>query len=192
MRRLTLVLSLVAALAVLLAGTDALASGGLPLLCDLQAGPYAIALHNDSPSLVIGRNVLTLELPPEAEGRDVQLSLLGTNGETLTVGLRRVTVLGGEQTTEDMPGMEGMKMPVPSEFLLRGTAELPKTGPWRARVEVTDTTGTVQSAEQELRAIDGGPNRVYLAATGTLIGGALVFGVIARRRTRPIRAGRTR
>jgi hypothetical protein len=180
------------ALSLLINGSAALASGGLPLLCDLQAGPYDIALHNDSPSLVVGRNVLTLELPPEAEGRDVQLSLLGTNGETLTVALRRVTIVGGEQTTMDMPGMEGMEMPIASQFLLRGTAELPKTGAWRARVEVIDTTGTVQSAEQELNAIDGGPNRIYLAATGTLIVGALVVGVVGRRRLTPVKIGRTR
>lgn len=192
MRRQTLMLSLALALGLFVKGTDALASSGLPLLCDMQAGPYDIALHNDSPSLVVGRNVLTLELPPEAEGRDIQFSLLGPKGETVPVSLRRVTVVGGQQTTTDMSGMEGMAMPVPSEYLMRGAAELPKTGTWRARVEITDTTGTVHSAEQELSAVDGGPNRIYLAATGTLITGALVVGVIGRRRAATVKTGRAR
>lgn len=157
MRRLTLLLSLTVGLSLLLGSSPALASSGLPLLCDMQAGPYDIAVHNDSPSLVVARNMLTLELPQEAEGRDIQFSLLGPGGETVPVSLRRVTVVGGDQITMDMPGMEGMAMPVPSEYLLRGPAELPKTGTWRARVEVTDTTGTVHSAEQELSAVDGGP-----------------------------------
>ncbi|HEY5475249.1 MAG TPA: hypothetical protein VIK11_00920, partial [Tepidiformaceae bacterium] len=152
MRRLKLLLTSVLALGLLLNTTDALASGGLPLLCDLQAGPYSVALHNDSPSLVVGRNTLTLELPAEAEGRDIQLSLVGAGGEILTVGLHRVTVLGGGTTT-DMPGMEGMEMALPTEYLLRGTANLTNAGAWRARVEIIDTTGTVQSAEQDLSAV---------------------------------------
>jgi hypothetical protein len=188
MRRLKLLLTSVLALGLLLNTTDALASGGLPLLCDLQAGPYSVALHNDSPSLVVGRNTLTLELPAEAEGRDIQLSLVGAGGEILTVGLHRVTVLGGG-TTKDMPGMEGMEMALPTEYLLRGTANLPNAGAWRARVEIIDTTGTVQSAEQDLSAVNGGPNRIYLAATGTLIVGSLLVGVIGRRRLTTARAG---
>jgi len=191
MRRLKLLLTSVLALGLLLNTTDALASGGLPLLCDLQAGPYSVALHNDSPSLVVGRNTLTLELPAEAEGRDIQLSLVGAGGEILTVGLHRVTVLGGGTTT-DMPGMEGMEMALPTEYLLRGTANLTNAGAWRARVEIIDTTGTVQSAEQDLSAVDGGPNRIYLAATGTLIVGSLLVGVIGRRRLTTARAGRGR
>jgi len=190
-RRLKLLLTSVLALGLLLNTTDALASGGLPLLCDLQAGPYSVALHNDSPSLVVGRNTLTLELPAEAEGRDIQLSLVGAGGEILTVGLHRVTVLGGGTTT-DMPGMEGMEMALPTEYLLRGTANLTNAGAWRARVEIIDTTGTVQSAEQDLSAVDGGPNRIYLAATGTLIVGSLLVGVIGRRRLTTARAGRGR
>ena len=191
MRRLKLLLTSVLALGLLLNTTDALASGGLPLLCDLQAGPYSVALHNDSPSLVVGRNTLTLELPAEAEGRDIQLSLVGAGGEILTVGLHRVTVLGGGTTT-DMPGMEGMEMALPTEYLLRGAANLTNAGAWRARVEIIDTTGTVQSAEQDLSAVDGGPNRIYLAATGTLIIGSLLVGVIGRRRLTTARAGRGR
>lgn len=191
MRRLKLLLTSVLALGLLLNTTDALASGGLPLLCDLQAGPYSVALHNDSPSLVVGRNTLTLELPAEAEGRDIQLSLVGAGGKILTVGLHRVTVLGGGTTT-DMPGMEGMEMALPTEYLLRGTANLTNAGAWRARVEIIDTTGTVQSAEQDLSAVDGGPNRIYLAATGTLIVGSLLVGVIGRRRLTTARAGRGR
>ncbi|HEY5475617.1 MAG TPA: hypothetical protein VIK11_02780, partial [Tepidiformaceae bacterium] len=109
----------------------------------------------------------------------------------LTVGLHRVTVLGGGTTT-DMPGMEGMEMSLPTEYLLRGTANLTNAGAWRARVEIIDTTGTVQSAEQDLSAVDGGPNRIYLAATGTLIVGSLLVGVIGRRRLTTARAGRGR
>ncbi len=196
MRRLTLILSLAAALGVFLTGRDALASEGLPLLCELQAGPYGIALHNDSPSLVIGRNVLTLEVPAEAASREVRLSLLGPNGETLTVPLRPVTVLGGtggDSEMEGMPGMEDMPgMSAPAPTLLRGTAELPKAGQWRAQVTVSDLLGNVDSAERELSAVDGGPNRLYLWVMATVIGGALVFGVVAPHGAKPVKTGRAR
>jgi hypothetical protein len=190
MRRLTVVLSFALALGVFFTGTTALASGGLPKLADLQAGPYDIALHNDSPSLVVGRNVLTLEVPSEAASKDVRLSLVSANGETVAVSLRTVTVIGGSETAGSMEGMAGMETAGP--VLLRGTADLPRTGPWQARVSVTDPSGDTQSAEQELSAIDGGPNRLYLYLVGTVIATALLGGAIGRRRAAPARAGRTR
>ncbi len=225
----------------LLAAVPALAAAGLPKLSDLQAGPYSVALHSDSPTLVTGRNVLTLELPPGAGGRAVQLQLVGANGRTLPVQLRRVTVLGGGESgghgspgadthaaaaaaagngssgasgqgasgagshgsgdhgatptrqPEPDPGGhasaghapaaedEHASEPAGQAVLLRGAIDVPAAGAWTARLSLSDEAGETYVAEAALNAVDGGPNRLYLIVTGTLMAGAVLFGVVTRR-----------
>jgi hypothetical protein len=85
-----------AAAATLAVVVPAFASGGLPHLSTLQAGPYSVHIYNDSPTLVIGHNVLTLEVPAEAAGRGVLLELIDSGGRSLPVDLQPVSVLGEE------------------------------------------------------------------------------------------------
>jgi hypothetical protein len=283
------------ALVLVLAGARPVLAGvGLPRLASLKAGPYAITLHNDSPSLVTGRNTLTVEITGATNDHAIDLTLIGATGQRLIVPLHTVTVLGDgaghadevghgaadlhgdgdghadtpknktsdthsdERDThkesrprddashssstpavkaddghKDPPGAHGRvavtreeslghrdekddhdKIPVdahaddesdhgklpahahadesghaPSILASRATATMtrgvvyvPSSGPWRADITITDPVGQVHSAQVSLTAIDGGPNDAYLAATGSLIGGALLFGVVQRRR----------
>jgi hypothetical protein len=284
-------LSLVAILALANVET-ALAGVGLPRLTDLQAGPYTATLRNDSPSLVVGSNTLTLEMPSELDVRAVRLLLHGPHGQTIEVPLRPVAMLGGasdgrspdaerhseQMTDHSQPGAaghdstgpaehgsvavamadghgapkpaehgpvpvamtdghgvskpaehgsvpvamaDGHGVPKPAEHgsaavaatsdhgttrtnalppapdghaastadhgandtaLLRAAIDLPMAGSWRAVMRVADQCGEIHETAVTLDAHDGGPNRVYLAATGSLMVGALAVGLIGRRR----------
>ena len=189
------VLFIAAALA-LAGATPVLASGGLPRLGDLRAGPYDIVLYNDSPALITGRNALTLELPSGVDQDGVRFVLLGAAGQALPVPLRSVTVRGGAADAHqsdgtgghnsEMPGMPGMShgqepaATTATSTMLRGTVDLPNAGRWQASVSVVDHAGAIHTDEMTLDAVEGGPNRLYLLATASLIGGALVIGVAAR------------
>ncbi|TAK22702.1 MAG: hypothetical protein EPO26_10590 [Chloroflexota bacterium] len=245
------------------------AGAGLPRLGDLRAGPYAATLSNDSPTLVVGRNTLTLELPPEIGTRTVRLALLGPHGQTLIVPLRPVAVLGragdtngGEAdshseakadhgqmvsgghdamkiddhrapNTADDQGPpasvahdamkiddhrapnaandqgppasvahEAMKIDdhrapntaddhsappdthaAAEAVLLRGPVDLPIAGSWHARMSVADSGGVVHEAAAIFDAVEAGPSRPYVLATGSLMVGALAVGAIGRRRS---------
>jgi len=217
----------VAAALALALSARALAAAGLPRLGDLQAGPYSLVLYNDSPSLVTGRNLLTLEVPPEAADRGVQLEISGAGGQQRSVRLRRVSVVGGAESGHgnshdsghdtaapdnvapastshgatgaghDGSGHQGLaapsaepsaaasetvEVPAGAPVLLRGKVDVPAAGAWTARVTITGPAGEIYSAETVLESVDGGPHRLYLLATGSLMAVALIFGIVARRR----------
>jgi hypothetical protein len=67
-------------------------------------------------------------------------------------------------------------------YQARGTVRLSATGPWTARLTITDDHGVRSFGELTLVARSGGPNRFYIGAVGSLIGGALLLGTIQRRR----------
>jgi hypothetical protein len=70
-----------------------------------------------------------------------------------------------------------------SGYVARGTARLSQTGTWTLLVEASDGhAGT--SDKVKLDVVQGGPSRLYLAATGSLIGGFLIYGAVGRRRQR--------
>jgi hypothetical protein len=70
-----------------------------------------------------------------------------------------------------------------SGYVARGTARLSQTGTWTLLVEASDGhAGTSDKAV--LDVVQGGPSRLYLAATGSLIGGFLICGAVGRRRQR--------
>jgi hypothetical protein len=192
----------------------AMASGGLPLLSSIEAGPYSIALYNDSPTLVTGRNVLTLEIPAAADSARVQFELVASGGQSFPVRLRPVSVLGGGGSTAndmagmaDMPGMPANSAPdghsagghspagtsesaapgaaphasAAEGTLLRGAVDLPTAGNWTARLSVVGPAGEAYTVETALNAEYGGPNRLYLLVTGSLMAAVVVFGTVMRR-----------
>lgn len=72
-------------------------------------------------------------------------------------------------------------------FLGRGAITLPGTGVWHAIVRVGAHDEIPLEAEAAIETVDGSPNPLYLGATGSLIGGSLVYGAVERRR-RPARS----
>ena len=178
--------------------------GGLPELASLQVGPFLATVHNDAPTLVTGANTLTVEVPMlVAEAHTVGLILEGPRGERLEVPLRSVQVLGGpddEHTghaglsapathvyepgmSHDMPGMVHEAIPAGSPtFVARGSVSVPEPGDWQARLVVGQVGGERFAAEARLVAQDGGPSPLYLAGTGSVMGGFLLFGAVQRRR----------
>ena len=72
-------------------------------------------------------------------------------------------------------------------YLARGTVSLPSAGAWTVRLVVLDPHGVETAGETPVKAIQGGPSRLYLGFTGTLIFGSMLFGMIQRRR-QPARA----
>jgi hypothetical protein len=87
MRRFALPLALVLGVA---GAAPVLAGAGLPKLASLQPGPYRATLHNDSHTLVAGRNTLTVEIARLPEQHQVFLTLVGPAGLQLDVPLRPV------------------------------------------------------------------------------------------------------
>jgi len=218
-------LILAAALAVATAA-PVLAGGGLPHLSNFEAGPHVVALYNDSPTLVTGRNVLTLEVPPDADPASAVLDLANAAGRSIHVQLRKVSVRGGGESGghggagghgaageassahasghasgHDSSGASGhsaagsaasgvhqagtpeqaVEGAVAPKVRLRGAVDIPATGTWTARLRLADSSGVTYTAEATLAAVDGGPNRLYLVLTGSLIGGAVLLGTIVRR-----------
>lgn len=76
-------------------------------------------------------------------------------------------------------------------YLARGSASLPVPGTWTARLVIRDPHGEEVVGVTPLTAVEGGPNRLYLGFTGSLIFGSMVFGLIQRRR-QPARSRTTR
>lgn len=92
MRRVALPLSMAIAM---VAAAPALAGGGMPKLADLHAGPHSVTLHNDSPRLGTGHNLLTVEIPTLPGDHSVGLHLEGPHGQVVEVPLRKLIVLDG-------------------------------------------------------------------------------------------------
>ncbi len=77
------------------AARPAFASGGLPMLGMIDAGPYRAALHNDSPTLVTGANAITVQIDALPEGSTVRLMFDGAANTSIDVPLTNVLVVGG-------------------------------------------------------------------------------------------------
>jgi len=69
-------------------------------------------------------------------------------------------------------------------FLGRGVVTLPTTGVWNAIVRIGKGHESPLEAEAAIDTVDGGPNPLYLGATGSLIGGSLLYGAVERQRRR--------
>ncbi len=67
-------------------------------------------------------------------------------------------------------------------YLARGTASLGTAGLWQARLVVAGPGQERYAAQTIVEVRPGGPNRLYLAGTGSVIGGFLLFGIVQRRR----------
>jgi hypothetical protein len=97
---------------------------------------------------------------------------------------------GADGMTHDATGMgamDGHATGAPARqdvigFTGRGLARLDATGAWTATVRIRDASGQALLASAQVNVVDGGPNPLYLATTGLLIGGSLLFGMIQRRR----------
>lgn len=185
------------ALLVLTLASPALAGVGMPKIADLRAGPHAAAIHNDSPMLRTGSNTLTVEIPSLPVGRTVSLRLMSPGGQTVEVPLRRPVVLSGPAEdhgghgSADSHGTTGGDAHgggQGEEFVARGSVKLDTTGTWKAKLEIRDMDGQAMTAETLLEANYGGPNRIYLAFVGSLIGSSTLYGVVQRSR----QAGRRR
>lgn len=130
-----------AALAVTVVGAmPALAGGGLPEIGSLQAGPFAATLHNDSPTMVSGRNTLTVGILSLPDHFAVSLSLTGPQGQHLDVPLRPVLVLdaGDEHGSESDSHGSGDHQAAP-ELGGHGTgAQIPEGADHRAQLETAE------------------------------------------------------
>jgi hypothetical protein len=101
--------------------------------------------------------------------------------------------VGHEQAPADPHAAHGVAAPAnhePSEpphresetYLARGSVSIPSTGRWTARIVVRDPHGAESVGETPVTVAQGGPSRLYLGFTGTLIFGSMLFGMIRRRR----------
>ncbi|MCC7368751.1 MAG: hypothetical protein IT306_10035 [Chloroflexi bacterium] len=68
------------------------------------------------------------------------------------------------------------------EYMARGAVSLPSTGTWTARLVIRDAHGEEMVGEAPVQVEQGGPNRLYLGVSGSLIFGSMLFGMIQRRR----------
>jgi hypothetical protein len=278
-------------IAALLAATavqPVFAAGGLPLIASIQVGPHQAALHNDSPTLATGPNLISVELASLPAGTVISLTLAGPQGEAIAVPLSKVTVLdgpdgghGGAEGAHADTGLSGHDVAPPADhsgmsaashsnqpanvhaqptpasshdamaggmdhaamghgsemppagqtdsapaadvhggaspddhvvadahdqaalhvaneagspgeesYLARGQANLPSTGRWIAHLSMRGQRGEIFTGQAPLEVVEGGPNRLYLGATGLLMGGSLLFGLIQRRRQSDAPVGR--
>jgi hypothetical protein len=194
-----------AALLVAASTTVASAGAGLPKVAEVQAGPYRAALHNDSPAVRKGGNTLTVEIPSLPPGQIVALQLRSSGGQLLRVPLVPLVQLQGDVSghdasaaagelddhhgaahgTDQMSGYGEATAP----YMARGRVSVPTTGTWEAQLTIRDGHGDGLDGSSEamyghadLDVVEGGPNPWYLGATGSLMGGALLFGAVQRRR----------
>jgi len=165
-----LAVALAALLAVVASTGPAFASAGLPTIATLQAGAHEVTLYNDSPGLRKGANVLTVEIAGVPHGTHVELELVGPQGQTVPVALQEVEGLGGHGDSHG--GGEAEE----AVYHGRGKAVLPATGTWTVRLHAGEV------AETQLEATTSGPNSIFVASTGLLMGGFMIFGAIQRRR----------
>ena len=67
-------------------------------------------------------------------------------------------------------------------YMARGSVSVPSKGTWTARLSIRDAHGDEMIGETQVEVTEGGPNRLYLGFTGSLIFGSMLFGLIQRRR----------
>ncbi|HEU5315157.1 MAG TPA: hypothetical protein VFX49_03550, partial [Chloroflexota bacterium] len=80
--------------------------------------------------------------------------------------------------------------PGPATFLGRGVVRVPTTGVWNAVVRIGTGDEVPLEGEAAIQTVDGGPNPLYLGATGSLIGASLLYGAVERQRRGARDAGR--
>jgi hypothetical protein len=198
-----------AALLVLLTASQALASAGLPKITSLELGPHKAAIHNNSQTARIGSNTITIEITEVPVGHTVHLRFIGPDGQTLDPQLRPLQVLsgpedahGGHETTDghkatgghDMAGMPGMAGHDMTEttghgtdtasqtFTARTDVKFPEGGTWKAVLVLEADHGDKLQAEAPFEVTYGGPNRVFVASSGIIMVGSMLYGAVQRRR----------
>jgi hypothetical protein len=67
-------------------------------------------------------------------------------------------------------------------YMARGSVSVPATGLWIARLVIRDQHGEEVVGETPLVAVEGGPSKLYLSFTGSLIFGSMLFGLVQRHR----------
>lgn len=71
------------------------AGAGIPKIATLQLDQATATLYNDSPTLLTGKNTLTLEIADLPEGLLVELKLIGPEGQVIPVDLKPLTIVEG-------------------------------------------------------------------------------------------------
>lgn len=193
-----------AAALLLLAGTasTALASGGLPVITSLRAGDADVTIYGDSLLIHTGTNTLTVEAAGLADEHPPQLSLISPDGTTVPVPLEPLHVVAGPDgghgdshgaapaddhgtapaddhgTAADSHGAADDHGAAPADMVMfRGKVAVRTTGLWKAQLQVNGKTVT-----DEVKVVNNGPSRAYLAFTGLAMGGTILYGAIVRRR----------
>lgn len=169
-----LAVALAALLAVISMAAPAFASAGLPTIATLKAGDHEVTLYNDSPGLRKGANVLTVEIAGVPHGTHVELELVGPQGQKVPVTLQEVEGIGGHGDSHG--GGDHGDGAEEAVYHGRGKAVLPTTGTWTVRLHAGEV------AETQLDATTSGPNQIFVASTGLLMGGFMLYGAIQRRR----------
>ncbi len=171
--------------------TPALAGAGLPTLARISTGDYQVLLQGDSPTLHTGTNTITVAVADLPDEVPITIQFVGPQGQSIALPLQPLTVLegpadahGGDHgTAADDHGDEahgethGDDAHATPSFQARGKITLPETGPWRAVIQVGDQTETFP-----FDVVYGGPNRLFVGASGSTMAGALLYGAITCRR----------
>lgn len=197
-----------ALLLTLAAATPALASVGLPRLASLDVGPYQATLLGDSPQLHTGTNTITLAVPELPHEAKVALQFVGPKGQVVRVPLKPLVVLSGPEGDHgakvddhgsakvddhgdggddhgnakvgdhgDGGDDHGGGEVDANASQLRGKAVLKEIGAWKAVLTIDGV-----SEAFTFDVVQGGPNRLFVGFAGSVMGGAILFGIVERRR----------
>lgn len=207
MRRNTIGIAapLLALFLALFAPASALAGAGLPRLARMDIGPYQALIMNDSPQLRTGTNTLTIAVPDLPLGTDISLRFSGPSGQVIAVPLKPLRVLSGpaddhggdghsngaeshgtdshESDSHDSESAAGGHGHGDQDefshaaYQVRGKVVLDQTGTWEASLTIEGLTERFS-----FDVIQGGPNRLFLGVSGSVMGGALIYGIVERRR----------
>ncbi|MDF2626220.1 MAG: hypothetical protein K0R39_51 [Symbiobacteriaceae bacterium] len=175
----------VAAAALLLAAgaaSPALAGGGLPVITSLRAGDTDVTIYGDSLLMHTGTNTLTVEATGLHDSHGPELSLIGPDGTTLSVPLEPLHIVAGPDGGHgDSHGSSGHgddhATAAADAVWFRGKVAVRTTGYWKVQFHMDGKTVT-----DEVKVVENGPSRAYLAFTGLAMGGTIVYGAIVRRR----------
>ena len=77
-------------------------------------------------------------------------------------------------------GHGGDEHDTPASYNARGAVRLNTTGEWTARLQIEDANGRKSEATFHFDVDKGGPSRFYLAFTGTLMGGTMLYGAVSK------------
>lgn len=183
-------IALLTALLLVLAGEMPVRAGpGLPRLASLQVGPHPVTIYVDSATARTGPNVFTLEMMQVSPEGTVSLRLLGPGGQVVPVQLQSVKILAaaggghGEDTSHAGadPSGHGAVADTDRGVVFRGSGRLTAPGTWQVELAMVGHDGNTLKGTAPFEVVYGGPNRAYLGATGLIMGGSLLYGVIRRR-----------